>query len=110
VRPKAKCGTAEPARRRPGIRIDNELGLLRVARIVSAVHGGRILNEKLARSPIVGAVVMGIGMTLFEATVSDADTGRVANATFGDYLIQVNGNLVARAGNRRYLQRWRSVA
>ena len=75
------------------MRIDNGLGLLRVARIVSAVDGGRILSEKLARSQIIGGVVMGIGMTLFEATIFDADTGRVANATFGDYLIPVNADV-----------------
>jgi CO/xanthine dehydrogenase Mo-binding subunit len=33
------------------VRIDNELGLLRVTRIVSAVHGGRILNELRAARP-----------------------------------------------------------
>jgi CO/xanthine dehydrogenase Mo-binding subunit len=37
------------------VRIDEELGLLRVARIVSAIDAGRILNEKLARSQIIGA-------------------------------------------------------
>ena len=52
------------------VRIDPELGLLRIARIVSAVDGGRILNEKLARSQIIGATVMGIGMTMFEETRS----------------------------------------
>jgi CO/xanthine dehydrogenase Mo-binding subunit len=39
--------------------------------VVSAVDGGRILNQKLARSH-VGAVTMGIGMTLLEETVFDA--------------------------------------
>jgi CO/xanthine dehydrogenase Mo-binding subunit len=33
------------------VRIDNKLELLRVARIVSAVHGGRILNELRAARP-----------------------------------------------------------
>jgi xanthine dehydrogenase YagR molybdenum-binding subunit len=36
------------------IRVDADLGLLRVARIVSAVDAGRILNENLARSQIIG--------------------------------------------------------
>ena len=75
------------------VHIDNQLGLVRVARIVSAVDGGRILNEKLARSQIMGGVVMGIGMTLFEETIFDTDTGRVANGTFGDYLIPVNADV-----------------
>jgi xanthine dehydrogenase YagR molybdenum-binding subunit len=43
------------------VRVDADLGLLRVARIVAAVDAGRILNEKLARSQIIGGTVMGIG-------------------------------------------------
>jgi CO/xanthine dehydrogenase Mo-binding subunit len=75
------------------VRVDEELGRLRVSRIMSVVDGGRILNEKTARSQILGGTVMGIGMALFEDTVYDADTGRIANATFGDYLIPVNADI-----------------
>jgi CO/xanthine dehydrogenase Mo-binding subunit len=75
------------------VRIDAELGLLRVTRIVTAVDGGRILNEKTARSQIIGATVMGIGMTLLEETVFDPATGRIANATFGDYLVPVHADV-----------------
>jgi xanthine dehydrogenase YagR molybdenum-binding subunit len=76
------------------VRVDRELGLVRVARVVSVVDAGRILNQKLARSQIIGGVVMGIGMTLLEETVFDP-TGRVANATLGDYLIPVNADVPA---------------
>jgi CO/xanthine dehydrogenase Mo-binding subunit len=72
------------------VRVDADLGLLRVARIVSAVDAGRILNEKLARKQIIGGAVMGIGMTMLEETVFDPETGRITNATFGDYLIPAN--------------------
>ena len=75
------------------VRVDADLGLLRVARVVSAVDAGRILNEKLARNQIIGGAVMGIGMTLLEETVFDAETGRIANATFGDYLIPANADV-----------------
>ena len=75
------------------VRVDAELGLLRVARIVSVVDGGRILNEKLARSQIIGGTVGGIGQALFEETITDPGTGRIANATFGDYLVPVNADV-----------------
>ncbi|MFG1706253.1 xanthine dehydrogenase family protein molybdopterin-binding subunit [Nonomuraea sp. M3C6] len=75
------------------VRVDPDLGLLRVARVVSAIDGGRILNEKLARSQIIGGTVGGIGMAMFEDTVTDPGTGRVANATFGDYLVAVNADV-----------------
>ncbi|GGT15899.1 xanthine dehydrogenase family protein molybdopterin-binding subunit [Streptomyces chromofuscus] len=75
------------------IRIDPQLGLLRVARVVCAVDGGRILNEKTATSQIVGGTVGGISQAMFEETATDAGTGRIANATFGDYLMPVNADI-----------------
>jgi CO/xanthine dehydrogenase Mo-binding subunit len=75
------------------VRIDEELGLLRVTRLVSAIDAGRILNEKLARSQIIGATVMGIGMTMLEETIIEPGNGRIANATFGDYLIPVSADV-----------------
>ncbi|HWM95931.1 MAG TPA: molybdopterin cofactor-binding domain-containing protein, partial [Streptosporangiaceae bacterium] len=75
------------------VRVDRDLGVLRVARLVSVIDGGRVLNEKTARSQIIGATVMAIGMTLLEETVFDPGTGRIANATFGDYLVPVNADV-----------------
>ncbi|MGW3954210.1 xanthine dehydrogenase family protein molybdopterin-binding subunit [Streptomyces sp. NPDC004752] len=75
------------------VRVDADLGLLRVARVVSVIDGGRILNEKTARSQIIGGTVGGIGMALFEDTVTDPRTGRIANGTLGDYLIAVNADV-----------------
>ncbi|GGN79395.1 hypothetical protein GCM10011579_063810 [Streptomyces albiflavescens] len=75
------------------VRVDAELGLVRIARIVSVIDGGRNLNEKTARSQIVGGTVGGIGMALFEDTITDARSGRITNGTFGDYLIPVNADV-----------------
>jgi CO/xanthine dehydrogenase Mo-binding subunit len=75
------------------VHVDRDLGVIRIARIVSVVDGGRILNEKLARSQIVGGTIGGIGQAIFEETITDAETGRIANATFGDYLIPVNADV-----------------
>jgi xanthine dehydrogenase YagR molybdenum-binding subunit len=75
------------------VRIDKDLGLLRIARVVSAIDAGRILNHKTARSQIIGGVVMGIGMATLEETIFDSATGRIANATLGDYLIPVNADV-----------------
>ncbi|KMS92508.1 MULTISPECIES: xanthine dehydrogenase family protein molybdopterin-binding subunit [Streptomyces] len=75
------------------VRVDRELGLLRVARVVSAIDGGRVLNEKTATSQIVGGTVGGISQAMFEETATDRGTGRIANATFGDYLMPVNADI-----------------
>jgi hypothetical protein len=74
------------------VHIDRSLGLIRVKRVVSAVDGGRILNRKLAHSQVIGAVTMGIGMSLLEETAYDP-TGRIANATLSDYLIPANADI-----------------
>lgn len=75
------------------VRIDRLIGRLRVSRVVTVTDAGRLLNEKLARSQIIGATVGGIGMALFEDVVTDAGTGRVANGTFGDYLVPVSADV-----------------
>ncbi|MEO3747074.1 xanthine dehydrogenase family protein molybdopterin-binding subunit [Plantactinospora sp. B5E13] len=75
------------------VHVDSELGLIRIPRVLSVVDGGRILNEKLARSQIIGATVGGIGQALFEETRTDARTGRVANANLGDYLVPVQADI-----------------
>jgi len=75
------------------VEVDPDLGLIRVTRFVAAVDGGRILNAKTAASQIIGGTTGGIGMALLEQTVSDPGTGRIANATFGDYLVAVNADV-----------------
>jgi len=39
------------------VKIDEQLGVIRVTRVVSAIAGGRILNIKTAHSQIMGSVV-----------------------------------------------------
>jgi xanthine dehydrogenase YagR molybdenum-binding subunit len=74
------------------VRVDEDLGLIRVARVTTVVDAGRILNEKTARSQILGGTIGGIGQALLEETVTDAGTGRIVNATLGDYLIPTNAD------------------
>jgi len=46
------------------VRIDPDLGEVRVTRFVGAFGTGRIMNYKTARSQMLGGIVMGIGMAL----------------------------------------------
>ncbi|MEU6537734.1 xanthine dehydrogenase family protein molybdopterin-binding subunit [Streptomyces sp. NPDC047000] len=75
------------------VRVDEQLGTVRVSRLVTAADAGRLLNEKTARSQIQGGVVMGLGMALLEDLAYDRDTGRLANGTLGDYLVPVNADV-----------------
>jgi xanthine dehydrogenase YagR molybdenum-binding subunit len=54
--------------------IDADLGEIRVSRFVGAFDAGRVLNAKMARSQLIGGIVYGLGMTLFEETHVDGET------------------------------------
>ncbi len=79
------------------VRIDADLGLIRVERIVSVIDCGEVLNERTARSQVVGGTVGGIGHALLEHTTTDLhagpQTGRITNAHLADYLVAVNADV-----------------
>jgi xanthine dehydrogenase YagR molybdenum-binding subunit len=75
------------------VKVDEQLGIVRVMRIVSAVAAGRILNTKTASSQIMGGVVWGIGMALHEETLIDHNFGRIMNADIAEYHVPVNADV-----------------
>ena len=75
------------------VKVDEELGVIRVTRVVSAIAAGRILNTKTARSQIMGGVVWGIGMALHEETLVDHNFGRIMNANIAEYHVPVNADV-----------------
>jgi xanthine dehydrogenase YagR molybdenum-binding subunit len=75
------------------VKVDEQLGVIRVTRVVSAVAAGRILNTKTAQSQILGGVVWGIGMALHEETQIDHKFGRVMNANIAEYHVPVNADV-----------------
>jgi xanthine dehydrogenase YagR molybdenum-binding subunit len=72
------------------VRVDADLGMVRVARVVSAFAAGKIINPKTAHSQAIGGIVGGLGMALLEETVRDHRNGRVVNANLADYLVPVH--------------------
>ncbi|MCZ2497945.1 molybdopterin-dependent oxidoreductase [Xylophilus sp. Kf1] len=75
------------------VKVDEELGVVRVTRIVCAVAAGRIINPKTARSQILGGVVMGVGMALHEEAMTDHRLGRVMNHSLAEYHVSVNADI-----------------
>jgi xanthine dehydrogenase YagR molybdenum-binding subunit len=75
------------------VRVDPDLGQVRVAHLVGAYGVGRILNQKTARSQMIGGIVYGLGMALFEETAIDARTGRYLNADLAEYHLPVNADV-----------------
>jgi len=69
-----------------------ETARLRVSRVVTVIDAGHILNPKPARNQIEGAVVMGVGMALFEETVYDPRFGVPINNNLADYLVATNAD------------------
>jgi len=75
------------------VKIDEQIGVIRVTRVVNAVAGGRIISPKTARSQIMGGVVWGIGMALHEETLVDHNFGRIMNANIAEYHVPVNADV-----------------
>ena len=75
------------------VKVDEQLGVIRVTRVVNAVAAGRILNPKTAASQIVGGVVWGIGMALHEETLVDHSFGRIMNADIAEYHVPVHADV-----------------
>ncbi|MDQ8728705.1 xanthine dehydrogenase family protein molybdopterin-binding subunit [Bradyrhizobium sp. LHD-71] len=75
------------------VKVDEQLGVIRVTRVVSAVAAGRILNPKTAGSQVMGSVVGGIGMALHEEAVYDHAFGRIMNANVAEYHMPVNADV-----------------
>jgi xanthine dehydrogenase YagR molybdenum-binding subunit len=75
------------------VKVDEQLGVVRVTRVVNAVAAGRILNPKTAGSQIMGGVVWGIGMALHEEALTDHKYGRVMNADIAEYHVPVNADI-----------------
>jgi xanthine dehydrogenase YagR molybdenum-binding subunit len=69
-----------------------EIARLRVSRVVTVMDAGRILNPLAGRNQIQGAVVMGIGMALFEQTTYDPQNGAPINSNLADYMMTVNAD------------------
>ncbi|SAL57755.1 aldehyde oxidase and xanthine dehydrogenase [Caballeronia terrestris] len=72
-----------------------EIAQLRVSRVVTVIDAGRILNPCAGRNQIEGAVVMGVGMALFEQTHYDSRNGAPLNNNLADYIIASNADTPA---------------
>ena len=75
------------------VKLDRDLPMPRVTRVVCAVAAGRILNLQTARSQILGGVVMGIGMALHEEGLVDHRSGRIMNHNLAEYHVPSHADI-----------------
>ena len=77
------------------VKVDPDLGQIRVSRMVGAFAAGRIINPKLVRSQLLGGMIWGMSFALHEEAVVDRRSGRVMNANLAEYHVPVNADVPA---------------
>lgn len=75
------------------VAVDEEVGVVRVRRVVQATAAGKIINPKGAHSQEMGGVVWGIGMALTEVTEVDDRFARIMNPNLAGYHVPVNADI-----------------
>src|SRR5215813_14105290 len=75
------------------VKVDPDLGQIRVTRAVGAFAAGRIINPRLVRSQLLGGMIWGVSFALHEEAVVDRRSGRVMNANLAEYHVPVNADV-----------------
>jgi xanthine dehydrogenase YagR molybdenum-binding subunit len=91
---RAKYAIASHGAQYVEVKVDEELGIVRVTRVVEVTAAGKIINPKGAKSQEIGGVVWGIGMALTEETQIDHRYGRIMNPNFAGYYIPANADVL----------------
>ena len=73
------------AAQRAVVEVDEELGLIRVLQVASAIDAGRALNPQAVEGQSEGGTAQGLGLAVMEEL--QVRDGIIRNATFTDYLI-----------------------
>jgi xanthine dehydrogenase YagR molybdenum-binding subunit len=75
------------------VKVDDELGEVKVDRLVGAFAAGKVLNPRTARSQLIGGMVWGIGQALHEHSVRDPRTARMVTRDLADYHVPVHADV-----------------
>ncbi|MUG91669.1 molybdopterin-dependent oxidoreductase [Scytonema sp. UIC 10036] len=75
------------------VRVDPDLGEVRVSRFLGVFGAGRILNPKTAGSQMIGGIVWGISQALHEETHIDDRYGHFVNHNLAEYHVPVNADI-----------------
>ncbi|MBV8865335.1 MAG: xanthine dehydrogenase family protein molybdopterin-binding subunit, partial [Acidobacteriaceae bacterium] len=73
--------------------VDADLGQIKVSRMVGCFGAGKIINAKTARSQLMGGMIWGISMALYEHGALDQRLGRFVNNNLAEYHIPVNADI-----------------
>jgi xanthine dehydrogenase YagR molybdenum-binding subunit len=75
------------------VKVDPDLGQIRITRLVGAFAAGRVINPLLVRSQLLGGMIWGVSFALHEQAVMDRRSGRTLNANLAEYHIPVNADV-----------------
>ena len=75
------------------VRVDPDLGLVRLNRFVGAYDAGRIINPRTAHSQAIGGITWGVGQALLEQSETDPATARFLNRNYSGYLVPTNADI-----------------
>ncbi|HEX3347269.1 MAG TPA: xanthine dehydrogenase family protein molybdopterin-binding subunit, partial [Acetobacteraceae bacterium] len=75
------------------VKVDPELGQIRVSRLVGAFAAGRIINPRMVRSQYFGGMIWGLSFALHEHALMDPRSGRPMNANLAEYHVPVNADI-----------------
>ncbi|HQU86742.1 MAG TPA: xanthine dehydrogenase family protein molybdopterin-binding subunit, partial [Pyrinomonadaceae bacterium] len=75
------------------VKVDEDLGIVKVTRVVEATAVGKIMNPKTSHSQEMGGIVWGIGMALQEVTELDHRYGKMMTTNLADYHIPSNADV-----------------
>jgi xanthine dehydrogenase YagR molybdenum-binding subunit len=75
------------------VKVDPDLGQIRVTRLVGAFAAGRVINPRMVQSQLFGGMIWGVSFALHEHAIIDRRSGRVINADLAEYHIPVNADV-----------------
>ncbi len=75
------------------VKVDPDLGQMRVTRVVGAFAAGRIINPRMVQSQLCGGMIWGVSFALHEQAIMDPRSGRPMNANLAEYHIPVNADI-----------------
>ena len=77
------------------VKVDPDLGQVRVSRLVGAFAAGRMINPRLVRTQYFGGMIWGVAFALHEEGTADRRSGRTMNGNFAEYHVPVNADIGA---------------
>jgi xanthine dehydrogenase YagR molybdenum-binding subunit len=75
------------------VRVDADLGPVRMNRCVGVYGAGRIINPLAARSQMIGGITWGLGQALLERSTFEPTLGRFLSKNLAGYIIPSNADI-----------------